>query len=253
MRRRLALVVLALTVARVASAQTPAIQFVPRYEFHLGAERLSQSDHRFVWDTNFGGAIDFVDYGAGRTTFTANYEAVLGDEFRAFDPNQGNYLLDLSTSVRTHGLEVAGLLHHTSRHLSDRAKRFPVDWNMLGVTLRHEFRRGETTLVTGGDAMRTILKSYVDYTWEANGHVDASVGVAPRVSVVSRGNVRIVGVDGSHSRGQQRGARVEGGVHLQGTAGAVELLVLAERRVDGFPTAFTPVSWVGMGFRFVSR
>ena len=158
-RLRLAIGLLALAAARGAaaqSAQPSTVQFVPRYEFHLGAERLSQRDHRFVWDTNFGGAIDFVDYGVGRTTFTANYEAVLGDEFRAFDPNQGNYLLDLSTSVRTHGVEVAGMLHHTSRHLSDRPKRFPVDWNMLGVTLRHARQRGPLTLVTGGDVMRTI-------------------------------------------------------------------------------------------------
>ena len=83
--------------------------------------------------------------------------------------------------------------------------------------------------------------------------VEAAVAVTPVVSVVSRGNLRLVGVDGTRHRGQQRGARVEGGVRLHGTAGAVELLVLAERRVDGYPTEFTPVSWAGVGFRFVSR
>ena len=256
MTRRIACLLLALAAVRPAAAQTAApatVTFVPRYEFHLGAERLAQSDTRFVWDTNFGGSIDFVDYGVGRTTFTANYEAVLGKEFRSFDPNQGNYLLDLSSSIRAGGVEVAGILHHTSRHLSDRPKRFPVDWNMLGVTLRHDTHRGAVTLVSGGDVMRTILKSYVDYDWEANGHVEAAVAVTPVVSVVSRGNLRLVGVDGTRHRGQQRGARVEGGVRLHGTAGAVELLVLAERRVDGYPTEFTPVSWAGVGFRFVSR
>ena len=178
MRVRAACLLLMLAAVHPAAAQTPtqtSVTFVPRYEFHLGAERLAQSDPRFVWDTNFGGSIDFVDYGLGRTTFTANYEAVLGQEFRTFDPNQGNYLLDLSSSVRAGGVEVAGMLHHTSRHLSDRPKRFPVDWNMLGVTLRHETRHGALTLVTGGDVMRTILKSYVDYDWEANGRVEATM------------------------------------------------------------------------------
>ncbi len=43
----------------------------------------------FVWDTNFGGELDVIDYRTGRATFVANYQAILGDEFRHFDPNQG--------------------------------------------------------------------------------------------------------------------------------------------------------------------
>src|SRR3954470_9257256 len=126
---------LAFTLAACAhpAAGQGTIEFFPRYDFHLGAEHLSQADPRFVWDTNFGGDMDLVDYRAGRTTFAANYEAVLGNEFRHFDPNQGNYFLDLSSSARAHGYEFAALLHHTSRHLGDRFKRVPVDWNMFGV------------------------------------------------------------------------------------------------------------------------
>ena len=62
------------------------IQFFPRYDFHLGADHLSSPDERFVWDTNFGGDMDFVDYGFGRMSFEANYEAVLGNQLRNFDP-----------------------------------------------------------------------------------------------------------------------------------------------------------------------
>ena len=123
------LIALTLLACACPAAAQGTVQFFPRYDFHLGAEHLSQDDPRFVWDTNFGGEMDLVDYGAGRATFAANYEAVLGNQFRAFDPNQGNYLLDLSSSVRLHGYEIAALLHHTSRHLSDRFKRLPVDWN----------------------------------------------------------------------------------------------------------------------------
>ena len=107
---RRALCALAMIAGASPVAAQGAIQFFPRYDFHLSAEHLSKDDPRFVWDTNFGGDMDFVDYGFGRTRFGANYEAILGEEFRRFDPNQGNYLLDLSTSARTHGYEIAALL-----------------------------------------------------------------------------------------------------------------------------------------------
>ena len=53
----------------------------------------SGDDPRYVWDADFGGELDIVDYGAGRVTFEANYQVVLGEEIRSFDPNQGNYIL----------------------------------------------------------------------------------------------------------------------------------------------------------------
>src|SRR6476620_3926775 len=112
------------------------IRFIPRYDFHLSADRLSSGDARFIWDTNFGGEVDLLDYAVGRATFTGNFESVLGNQFRNFDPNQGNYLLDSSLSLREHGTEAAALFHHTSRHLSDRFKRAPVAWNMFGVRVQ---------------------------------------------------------------------------------------------------------------------
>jgi hypothetical protein len=155
-----------------------AIQFFPRYDFNLSAEHLSNDDPRFVWDTNFGGEMDFVDYGIGRTTFAANYEAILGEEFRRFDPNQGNYLLDLATSARTHGYEIAALLHHTSRHLGDRFKIVPVDWNMFGVAVERDVRRGALRIRPHGDLLGVLLKSSVDYTWEANAGADLRIPVS---------------------------------------------------------------------------
>src|SRR4051812_17644646 len=115
-----------------AQAST-ATEFLPRYTFHLAAEHLSSDDRQFVWDTNFGGELDLVDCVAGRATFVANYQAILGEQFRRFDPNQGNYILGGSLSLRPRGFEVAAVFHHESRHLSDRVKRQAVDWNMLGA------------------------------------------------------------------------------------------------------------------------
>lgn len=246
-----------MTLACLASA-APAlaqntIRFFPRYEFHVSADHLSSDDARFVWDTNFGGDMDLVDYGRGRTTFTVNYEAVLGEQFRRFDPNQGNYLLDVSSSVRTHGYEVAGVLHHTSRHLSDRFKRTPVDWNMVGLTAGRDLHRGAAQVRAHGNLLGVILKSSVDYNWEANGGVHVRVPVHARVSAISDGNVRLVGVDGSRGRGTQTGARVEAGLRFEGERGAVELVVAGERRLDADPLEMSAMSWFSAGFRFVSR
>lgn len=252
MIRRTLLALTLVACARSAAGQG-TIQFFPRYDFHLSAEHLSQDDPRFVWDTNFGGEMDFVDYGAGRTTFAANYEAVLGEQFRRFDPNQGNYLLDLSSSARVRGYEFAALLHHTSRHLGDRFKRIPVDWNMFGAAAGRDIRRGPLTIRARGNVLGVLLKSTVDYSWEANGGADARVQLRPRVSVIYGGNLRIVGVDGSRNRGTQTGGRIEGGVRFEGERGAIELIAAAERRIDAYPLDVSSLSWFSAGFRFVSR
>src|SRR5205807_2455069 len=98
---------LTLIVAVPVAAQTqqPVIapppatpEFLSRYDFHLSAAALLVStptpapavpDQRFSWDTHFGGSFDVVDYLVGRTAVMIDYQAVLGDEFRPFDPNQG--------------------------------------------------------------------------------------------------------------------------------------------------------------------
>jgi len=250
-RRTLMTVALA-ACASQARAQGP-VQFIPRYDFHLSAERLSQDDPRFAWDANFGGQIDFVDYGFGRIQFGANYEAVLGTEFRNFDPNQGAYRLDLATSARAHGNEFAATLRHTSRHLSDRFKRNAVDWNMVGVNVGHDVRRGALLVRPHADLLGVILKSYVDYRWEANAGVDVRIPVHSHVAVISGGNVRFVGVDGTLNRETQTGGRFEGGLRFDGEKGAIELIVAGERRIDAYPLDTAALSWVSAGFRFVSR
>ena len=252
MTRRLVCLVALLASASPAAAQK-TVQFLPRYDFHLGADHLSSDDRRFVWDTNLGGDLDFVDYGVGRLRFAANYEAVLGEEFHAFDPNQSVYQLDTSVSARAGGVEVAALFHHISRHLSDRFKRLPVDWNMLGANVEHEAHLGGSTVHAQGHLLGVLLKSNVDYRWEAVGGVAVQVPVRPHVGVVARGDVRVLGVGETLSRSTQRGGRAEGGVRFDGQRGAIELVVAAERRVDAYPLDPAARRWVSAGFRFVSR
>jgi hypothetical protein len=259
--RRGVLVALALAAASVAPvyAQTPVptppprgVEFLSRFEFHVSMEHLFSEEPRYVWDASFGGELDMIDYGRGRATFVANYQTILGSEFRAFDPNQGNYMLEGSTSARLGALEAAGVFHHVSRHLSDRPKRFPIDWNMIGGRIRGSTTSGRTALGGRVDVRGVIQKTYVDYRWEVETAGAARVALRPGVALVSNGTFRLVGVDGSRDRGTQYGARGEGGVRLDGRGAALELFVAAERRLDPYQLEFSTATWLTMGFRISS-
>jgi hypothetical protein len=232
---------------------TSGVEFLPRTLFHMTAERLSDDDPRLVWDTHFGGELDLVDYGRGRFTFVGDYEAILGEELRTFDPNQGSYILAGAASARARGTEVAAIFHHQSRHLSDRAKEEPVDWNMVGGRVRRRFLVREATLDARADLRGVVKKSFVDYSWELDAAVRSDVKVSAHTGVMASGDVRVLGVDGSHNRGNQIGYRVEGGVRFTGRAGAIELFVAAERRIDPFPLESGTAQWASAGFRLLSR
>ncbi len=246
-------VVLALALlAGASSASAQQIQFIPRFDFHLSAEHLSHDDPRYIWDADFGGEIDVVDYGVGRFTFWANYEVITGDQLRIFDPNQGNYILAGSLSGRAAGFEVAGVFYHQSRHLSDRPKILPVDWNMMGGRVTRVFTAGRHEWQARADLRRTIQHSFVDYVWEFEPSLAGRVTLRPRVAITANLTARVMGVDGTRDRGTQTGLLAEGGVRFEGDAGAVELFVGAERRLDPYPMEFGTATWATAGFRLLS-
>ena len=265
MTRPIVLVALALLAGALpVRAQSPAaapdpasstsrVQFLSHSAFHLAAEHLSTDDDRFKWDTNFGGDVDLVDYGYGRLNFTANYEAVLGKRFRAFDPEQGNYILEGSSSIRVAGVEVAGVFYHQSRHLSDRAKPFAIDWNMLGGRALKHVVHGASAVDARVDLRRAVFRSFVDYNWELEAAVREQYSVRPAVALIADGGVRMLTVDGTQNRGTQHGVHGEGGIRFDGHGAAVELYVAAERRIDPYPLEFGTMSWIGAGFRLLSR
>jgi hypothetical protein len=238
-----------------AAADEPArtVQFLPRTAFHMAAQHLSGDDPRFVWDADFGGELDIVDYGMGRFTFEANYQVVLGEEIRSFDPNQGNYILTGLGSVRSGALEIAGVLYHQSRHLADRPKEDAVDWNMLGGRVRRAFSYGPAAIDTRADLRGVFMKTSVDYTWELDAAVRSDVNVHPGVGLLVAIDLRYLGVDGSRGRGNQTGYTIEAGVRFEGRAGAIELFVAGERRIDPFPLEVGTGEWVTAGFRLLSR
>src|SRR5262245_35511634 len=151
--RALAVACLTLTVATDLQAQNPAplkqapdkAEFMSRFDFHMSAAGLNELDPRFSWDTHWGRDFDFVDYVRGRMMFLADYQVVLGRENRLFDPNQGNYTLEVSGSLRHKGTEFAGVLHHVSRHLSDRPNEDAIAWNAAEVRLLRQFDPGKQT------------------------------------------------------------------------------------------------------------
>lgn len=255
MIRTLLITGLMIACAASATAQTGSgVSFFPRSQFHAAAEHLSGiEDPRFRWDVNVGAEVDLMDYTAGRFIFAANYEAILGEELQKFDPNQGNYILLGALSARLRQTEAALVFYHQSRHLGDRPKVQPVDWNMLGGRVRRAFLLGATFLDARADLRWTVQRSFVDYEWEIDTNVRADQLLRPGIGVLAAGGVRYLGVDGTAGRDNQTGYRAEGGFRFEGGGGAVELFVAVERRIDPYPTEFGTATWMSAGFRLLSR
>jgi hypothetical protein len=250
----------ALLGAAHAAAQQPVVapapgstQFMSRTDFHMNAAKLTTGDPRFVWDTHFGGGLDVVDYVTGRANVLIDYEAVLGREIRAFDPNQGNYALEGSLSWRFSGTEVAAVFGHLSRHLGDRAKTIPIDWNDLGLRALRRERVGTATVDVVAGLFTMTKHDNLDYLWKGDVDVLVRRPVSTRVSLFGHGRTEFYGVDSTRNRGAQTGGLFEAGVHLSGRAGAVELFAGVERRIDADPRELTPLSWGLAGFRLLSR
>lgn len=242
--------------AQMLPSPTPAGPgFVTRYDFHLTGAALGIDDPRFSWVAHFGGDLDLVDYVAGRASISADYEVFLGDEIRAFDPNQGNYMLEASSSLRVGSTEVVGVFHHVSRHLSDRPKRVAIAWNTAGARLLHRWApAGATTVDLNVDAARVVQSSEVDYTWIWQVDVLVRRALTARVGAYVHASGQIFGVDPQGAgRARQTGGTAEAGVKLGGRAGAIELFAGYEKRVDAGPFDRRPLRWGMAGFRLVNR
>ena len=253
---------LALVVTSPAAAQQPLAsppaspQFLSRFDFHLSAAALANDDQRFSWDTHFGGDIDVVDYVHGRAATAIDYEAVLGNELRPFDPNQANYILELSSSYRIRRTEVAGIFHHVSRHLSDRPKVVPVAWNVLGVRVLREVAVKKATIDMVADFGGTTQRVNVDYRWSSNVDVVVRRQFRPHVGAFARGSghlMKVVQQPVPAARHAQTGGAVEAGFRFIGEAAVGELFLGYEHRFDAYPFGFVPERWFMAGFRVVRR
>jgi len=281
--RALLVISLLLASTGTAAAQQPVVapppatpEFFTRFDFHLNAAWLGESgppatptpttpsstlaqyaaDHRYSFDTHWGGSLDFVDYVVGRTSFIIDYEAIIGDEFRLFDPNQGVYTLEAASSARVGEVEVVGIFHHVSRHLADRANKQAVAWNAAGVRVLKRVTRDTTTLDVDAELSRVVAQAFVDYTWIGELNLSLRRPVNDHVVFFVQGSGKLFAVDGSvPDRGTQTGGVAEAGVRLKGPAtGAVlELFLGFEKRVDAYELERDSRRWVLAGFRLLSR
>jgi hypothetical protein len=234
-------------------------EFLPRYDFQLGGNFLSGSDPRFRSDAHFGGATDLLDYAyavKGRVSIVADYEAVLGTEHQPFDPNQSLYILEGSASAWAGQNELAVTFHHVSRHLGDRAKAYAIAWNILGGRILRAADLGNGTHVAvRAGAGRVVQHADVDYRWNADFDATLRHDVNRNMGVYARGTGETFTVDPA-KRGRTDalyGGRFEGGVRLEGRAGALELFAGLEHRIDADPRDYLPVTWAIAGFRLVSK
>lgn len=243
--------------AAAASAQQAAsssVSVLTRGAFYLNAQHLGGSDdRRFSWDADFGGELDLIEFTKGRFIFAANYEAILGDEKQKFDPNQGNYILEGALSARLKRIEAFAVFHHQSRHLGDREKDQPVDWNMLGGRVATSFLVNGTYFETRADLRWTTEVAFVDYDWELDTFMRADRLIRPGMGVFGAGGVRYLGVDGTAGRGNQTGYLAQGGFRVEGSGAALELFAGVERRIDPYPLEFGTATWMVAGFRLTSR
>ena len=239
-----------------------APDFLTRYDFHLSIERLMLStptpaavDDRFAWDSRFGGSIDIADLVVARLGVIIDYQAVMGSEYRPFDPNQGNYTLEGFVSARVGAnTEVAGIFHHVSRHLSDRSKSFAVAYNEVGGRVLHRLTLGTTTVDLDLEGGRPVQHSYVDYTWIGEGQLLIRRPLTEHVSLFAHGSGQAFAVnDALANRGTQAGGQVEAGVRVTGRAGVLEVFAGYEKRVDADPLDRLSQRWGLAGFRLLSR
>ncbi|HMF98401.1 MAG TPA: hypothetical protein VKE96_29075 [Vicinamibacterales bacterium] len=238
------------------------VEFLSRLDFHLSVDSLSppkdtpaeQADERFSWDGHVGASFDVVDLVTVRGGVTVDYEAVAGSEYRPFDVNQGNYALEAFVIGRIRQTEVGAMLHHVSRHLSDRPKRDAVAWNELGFRVLHHFDAPAATVDVDGEGGYAVAHAFVDYTWLGELNVFVRHAVTPRIGVFGRGRLQLFGVNEAVAgRGTQTGARIEGGARLGARGGVVELYLGYEHRVDAYPVDREPQHWALAGVRLAGR
>jgi hypothetical protein len=248
----------------IVAAAPAAPEFMSRYDFHLSIARLVTStpdppppvpDERFSWDSHFGGSFDFADLVVARLGVTVDYQAVMGSEYRPFDPNQASYTLEGFISARVApGTEVAGIFHHVSRHLSDRPKAFAVAYNEIGGRLMRRQTFGTTTLDLDLEGGRAVQHSYVDYTWLGELQLLVRHPIDERLAVFAHGSGQAFAVNELvAARGAQAGGLVEGGVRITGRSGAIEIFAGYEKRVDADPLDRLSQRWGLVGFRLLSR
>jgi hypothetical protein len=118
----------------------------------------------------------------------------------------------------------------------------------------HRTSFGAATVDVDLEGGRAVEHAYVDYTWMGEAHVLFRRPLNDVVGLFAHGSAQIFAVDGTvRERGTQTGGQIDAGIRLSGRAGAIELFVGYEKRVDADPLDRLPQHWGLAGFRLLSR
>ena len=213
----------------------------------------ANADSDFNWDLDLSLDFDFVDLGIVRGNVHGVFETIIGNEFRDVDPNQTNYVADLSVFIRLPRGELATTFHHVSRHQIDRPDAGSVSWNMVGVSYGDQLTVGRFTIDAGVRAMGTVERAGVDYRGQLEGFLRLVRPVSPILSIIAGadGVIAPVATD-VFQRDMQRGGRLEGGVRLRSPVGVTELFAAWEQRIDASPVRRQTTRWAQFGFRLMT-
>jgi len=257
---------LSLAAIPAAFAQLPhpldeapaSFDFMPRFDWKASAAALGQADERFSWDIHWAGDFDLLSYPKGRASFLADYQALLGSEYRPFDPYQSNYQLEGSASGFIGDNEIAAVFSHISRHLGDRPKRTAVAENSVGPRFMRRFGEdAKGSLDLRADVRKVIAKAYNDYTWIEEIELVARKALNAHATLYARGYGQLIQVDPELAgRGQQKGGRIEAGIKLKGSnpaGAAMELFGGGEQMIDADPLDRLPRRWAYAGFRLLGK
>ena len=221
-----------------------------RTTLDLSALTGSEADRRFNWDTDLRLDVDLFDVGVARANLLANFETIIGGELRDVDPNQNNYVVDLSVFVRLPRGEIGGTFHHVSRHLGDRADQGSVSWNMVGVSYGDRFAVGPVRVAAGARAMGTVERANVDYTAQFEWYGDVEVPITSRAAVIGTAEGVIVPVERRMlMRTTRRGGLALGGVRFPTGVGAIDLYAGWEQRIDAGQFTRNTTRWYRFGLR----
>ena len=238
---------------RPAQTADRELGFLTRYDVHTQAASLAGiGEEQFGWDTDLGVDMDVFDLLFARGNVFFNLETGVGGERRAIDPTQTNYTMDLSVFTRLPRGEFGVTFHHISRHRADREHPGSPSWNMLGLSYGDRLRLGTFDVELVGRWLGTITSSEVDYQQEANAYVRVLRPLTGRISLIGELDGSAALTDESmFGRDFVYGGSAHLGLRFRGGAGAGEILIGRERRVDPDIFVRRPIRWTRLAFRFV--
>ena len=149
----------------------PPVQFLSRVPTSTWTASISAATTtRFIWDANFGGELDLVDYTRGRADLRRELPGHPRRRVRAVRPEPGQlHARRDGCRHASRALELAGVFHHESRHLGDRAKT---------RRLEHARRRGSRVPALG--AARSAARA--DLRWTVKSRSSTTAGSSTRRS-----------------------------------------------------------------------